>query len=184
MTFLPQTDGRAPANSYAPEALPSPFSRPSRGTAAGRETSGALCGVQASCRKTYARRSILLNRHPDKSTGQRVRKCASFFRSNCFFERFGRKTEPRTICGSQGQSRTRQSSVYQASARRPATTKSSRFSVANTASNSCSTSWAMRGHPGSRLSARPRTLARCVVNSPNSNAGSRKWKWASNREAA
>lgn len=180
--FLPQTDGRAPAM-YAPETLPS-FSRPCWGIAAAesREASNAY-GVAASWERAYARRSISLNRRRSKLTHQRVRKSASFCLSNCFYENFGQKIGSRTTCASLAQS------SRQPSAERPASIllimrKSPRSCAANMASNFYSTSWAMRGHPGSRLSLKPRTSARCVGKSQNSNAGSHRWKWASNKEAA
>lgn len=180
---LPQTDGRTTASTRR-ESVRRPFAAPLGEVAAHcRETSNALCGVRASWGKAYARRPIFLNRCRSNLTHQKVRKSASFCRSNCFYENFGQKTGSRTTCASLARDSRQPSAARQASIRRTIP-KSPRSCAANTASNSYSTSWATRGHPGSRLSAKPRTLARCVVNSLNSNAGSRRWKWASNKEAA
>jgi len=179
-TDSPQTDDRASAM-YAPEAR-SCFSRPSLGDAASRETK--VCVRRgASCWREYARSLISLNQRPAKVTNQRVRKSANFFRSSCFYENFGRKTVSRTICASLAPSSRRPSAERLASIL-PIMRKSPRSCAANTASNSYSTSWATRGHHGSRQSLKPRTSARCVGKSQNSNAGSRRWKWASNKEAA
>lgn len=178
----PQTDAQAPADTRRKLGRRLFAALSDGGAAQSRETS--VCMRRgASCWREYARSPISLNRGPAKVAPRSATTCAKFFHSSCFFGRFGRKTVSRTICASLALVCAPQSAARQASIL-PTTRKSPRSCAANTASNSYSTSWAMRGHPGSRRSAKPRTLARCVVNSPNSNAGSRRWKWASNKEAS
>ena len=179
---LPQPDQRAPAM-HAPEARWPFFAAPLGGVAAHcRETVCRVYGVR-SCWREYARSPISLNRGLQNVALQRETSCVNYFRSSCFYGSFGQKIEPRTTCASLARKSERRSTGSRASTRRTMP-KSPRSCAANTASNFYSTSWAMRGHPGSRPSAKPRTLARYGVNSQNSNAGSHRWKWASNKEAA
>lgn len=167
---------------YAPEAR-SLFHGPVGGAASSRETSVSVCVGDASCWREYARSLISLNQRLQKVALRRATSCVNYFRSSCFFETFGRKIEPRTICASLAR-RSEQQSIGSRAVTLLTTRKSPRSSAANTASSFSSTSWAMPDRLGSRRSAKPRTSARCVGKSQNSNAGSHRWKWASNKEAA
>ncbi len=149
----------------------------------GETSLSVVCSGASTWVRPYRLSAKSLNYRVSKVALQGAKTCTKFCRSNCSCERFGRKTEPRTTCGSLALHSARRSAALAGSTRQTMP-RSPRSCAANTASTFCSTSWVMPDRNGSAALSVRGASVNCGGALPSNSASSRNSKWQSNRGAA